>query len=82
MHTSLWYKSRHLLGILTECFVSDDHAVNHLLKQIDADVVQLTAYGAYDKNLVYDMLATAFPDADIIIPPDSDAIYSHYRHKK
>ena len=31
-------------------------------------------------NPVYNILATAFPDADIIIPPDSDAIYSNYSH--
>ncbi len=66
--------------VLTDCFVSDDQVVDNLLTQVDVNVGQFTADSAYDKNPVYNKLVTNFPEADIIIPPDSDAIYSVNSH--
>jgi hypothetical protein len=65
---------------LTDRFVSDDQAVNDLLNQIDDNVNQITGDGAYDKNHVYHILTQKFPNAEIIIPPDSDSIYSVNNH--
>jgi hypothetical protein len=47
---------------------------------MDIDVNQFTADGAYDKNPVYNTLTERFPAAEIIIPPDSDAIYNANNH--
>ena len=65
---------------LTDRFVSDDQAVPELVSQIEVDVQQVTADGAYDKNPVYDALSEKFIEADIIIPPDSDAVYNKDSH--
>ena len=47
-----------------------------LLAQIERDIDHLTADGAYDKSPVYDAILTHSPDADIIIPPRKDAVFS------
>jgi len=65
---------------LTDRFVSDDQVVENLIGQIDNDIDQLTADGAYDKNPVYETIAEKFPNAAIIIPPDSDAVYNAKAH--
>ncbi len=66
--------------ILTDRFVSDDQAIDPLLDQIDMDAAHVLADGSYDKNPVYNKLSTHFSTAEIIIPPDSDAVYSHLNH--
>ena len=65
---------------LTDRFVSDDTVVEELAEQITKEVDHITADGAYDKNPVYDDLSKHFPDADIVIPPDKDAIYNKGNH--
>ena len=65
---------------LTDRFVSDDQVVGDLVDQVDLDVDQFTADGAYDKGPVYETLSNKFTDADIIIPPDSDAVYNKNTH--
>jgi len=65
---------------LTDRFVADDQVVGDLVEQIDQDVKQVTADGAYDKGPVYETLSNKFTDADIIIPPDSDAVYNKNNH--
>jgi hypothetical protein len=67
---------------LTDRFVTDDHVINDLLEQINVDVAQFTADGAYDKNEVYNSLSSKFSSTDIIIPPSSDAIYSARSHQQ
>lgn len=68
-------------SVLTDRFVSDDNAVPDLIIQIDTKAVkQVTGDGAYDKNLVYELLSEKFIDAEIIIPPDRDAVYSNKNH--
>ena len=63
---------------LTDRFVSDDQALTELVPQIGSDVKQIMADGAYDKNPVYETLSEKFIDADIIIPPDSHAVYNKH----
>ncbi len=65
---------------LTDRFASDCQSVGTLAKQIDCAVGHVTADGAYDKNRVYETLSTYFANADIVIPPDSDAVYNKNNH--
>ena len=65
---------------LTDRFTSDDQVVEDLVNQVDNEVDQLTADGAYDKNPVYEKITDKFPNAAIIIPPDSDAVYNSKAH--
>lgn len=65
---------------LTDKFVSDDSAIDDLIKQVTISVNHVTADGAYDKNPVYDKLSEKFDAADIIIPPHSDAVYNTNSH--
>jgi hypothetical protein len=67
-------------GLLTDRFSSDDQQVDSLIDQIDINVEQITADGAYDKNPVYDVLVATFDFADIVIPPVSDAVYGKDSH--
>ncbi len=69
-------------GLLTDRFTSDDSAIADLAEQIDGEVSQITADGAYDKNPVYETLSKHFGDTEIIIPPDSDAIYHVKNHSQ
>ena len=64
--------------ILTENNVSDDAAVEILLKQIEQEIVKFAADGAYDKRKVYDLLNAHSPDVNILIPPRKNArIWKH-----
>jgi len=65
---------------LTDRFTADCQVVEVLAKQIDNSVNQITADGAYDKKPVYETLLKYFENAEIIIPPDSDAIYDTNNH--
>lgn len=66
--------------VLTDRFISDDTAVPDLLEQIDGEIEHVTADGAYDKNPVYNAVSKKFPEAEIVIPPDSDAVYNKTSH--
>jgi hypothetical protein len=64
--------------ILTENSVSDDATVEVLLEQIEQDIINFGAYGAYDKLKVYDSLNAHSPDVNILIPPRKNArIWKH-----
>jgi hypothetical protein len=64
--------------ILTEKDVSDDAAVEVLLEQIEQEIVNFAADGAYDKHKVYNLLNTHSPDVNILIPPRKNArIWKH-----
>ncbi len=54
--------------------------VDALATQVDVNVDHVTAGGAYDKTPVYEILLNHFPQADIIIPKDSDAVYNTNNH--
>ena len=64
--------------ILTENSVSDDAAVAVLLKQIEQEIDEFAADGAYDKRKVYDGLNAHSPNVNILIPPRKNArIWKH-----
>ena len=67
-------------ALLTEQFVSDDQAVGELIQQIEVKPDNILGDGAYDKNPVYQKLSDRFANANIIIPPDSDAVYNKENH--
>lgn len=65
-------------AILTENNVSDDTAVAVLLEQIEQEIAECAADGAYDKRKVYDVLNAHSPDVRILIPPRKNArIWKH-----
>ena len=65
-------------ALLTENSVSDDEAVEALLAQIEQEIDELAADGAYDKRKVYDSLNAHSPDVNILIPPRKNArIWQH-----
>ena len=74
--------------LLTENSVSDDEAVEGLLEQIEATLLDFAADGAYDKRKVYDCLNAHSPGVNILIPPRKNArIWKHgnskaERHKR
>lgn len=64
--------------ILTENSISDDAAVADLLKQIEQEIDEFAADGAYDKRKVYDSLNAHSPNVKILIPPRKNArIWKH-----
>lgn len=64
--------------ILTENSVSDDAAVEVLLKQIEQQIDEFAADGAYDKRKVYDGLNAHSPHVKSLIPPRKNArIWKH-----
>jgi hypothetical protein len=64
--------------LLTENSISDDAAVIGLLEQIEQEIEQFAADGAYDKRKVYDSLNAHSPAVDILIPPRKNArIWKH-----
>ena len=64
--------------ILTENSVSDDATVEVLLEQIEQEIINFGADGAYDKRKVYDSLNAHSPDVNILIPPRKNArIWKH-----
>ena len=67
---------------LTDRFISDDQMIDELANQVEVKVNHVTADGAYDKTPVYEDLTKKFPQADIVIPPDSDAVYNMNNHSQ
>lgn len=64
--------------LLTENSVSDDNAVAGLLVQIEQELDEFAADGAYDKRKVYDTLNAHSPGVNILIPPRKNArIWKH-----
>jgi len=64
--------------ILTENSVSDDATVEVLLEQIEQEIINFGADGAYDKRKVYDSLNAHSPNVNILIPPRKNArIWKH-----
>jgi hypothetical protein len=64
--------------LLTENSVSDDATVAVLLEQIEQEIINFGADGAYDKRKVYDSLNAHSPNVNILIPPRKNArIWKH-----
>ena len=69
-------------ALLTDNSVSDDQAVQPLLDQIEQQIVEFAADGAYDKRKVYDSLNAHSPDVKVLIPPRKNArIWQHGNSK-
>ena len=62
--------------ILTDRFSHDDQQVKALLEQIDGPIDHFSGDGAYDETPVYDAVVEHSPNADVVIPPRSNAIES------
>jgi hypothetical protein len=60
---------------LTDRFVNDSLEVEGLLEQIDKPIEHFTGGGAYDENAVYEEVLEHSPAADVVIPPDRNAVY-------
>jgi transposase len=56
-------------SIMTEQDVDDPSQVGPLLDQIEQEIVQITADGAYDGEPTYETIAQCDPLIDIVIPP-------------
>ena len=67
---------------LTDRFIPDAQEVAGLLKQIDAPIEHFTADGAYDDNAVYEQVLKHSPAADVVIPPDRNAVYNEKNHEQ
>jgi hypothetical protein len=64
--------------LLTKNSMSDDNAVARLLVQIEQELDEFAADGAYDKRKVYDSLNAHSPGVNILIPPRKNArIWKH-----
>jgi len=61
---------------LTSHDVDDGSQVGPLLDQARRPVASFTGDGAFDRDDVYDAIATRHPDAPIIVPPRSSAVPS------
>jgi hypothetical protein len=59
--------------VLTDRFETDDQQVPVLLEQIDDAIDHFTGDGAFDKTPVYEAVLDHSPDADVVIPPASNA---------
>ena len=65
---------------LTDRFSVDSDSVETLIAQTDIPVSQFMADGAYDQYSTYQIMSDYFPNAESIIPPDSNAVYSKENH--
>lgn len=61
---------------LTQRKVQDAQAVPSLINPMDGKVKHITADAAYDTNNVYASLHNKFSSADIVIPPQKNAVVS------
>lgn len=59
---------------LTDRFTHDDTQVEPLLEQISESIDHFTGDGAYDETPVYDAVTAHSPNADVVIPPRSNAV--------
>jgi len=59
---------------LTNCFSHDDSQVLGLLDQIQDPINHFSGDGAYDETPVYNAITEHSPNADVVIPPRSNAV--------
>lgn len=67
---------------LTDRFVNDSQEVEGLLKQVNMPIELFTADGAYDENAVYGEVLKHSPEAEVVIPPDKNAVYGDKNHEQ
>jgi len=59
---------------VTDRFCHDDSQVKPLLEQINVPIDHFSGDGAYDETPVYEAVLAHSPDADVVIPPRSNAV--------
>jgi hypothetical protein len=67
---------RIVASVLTDHDADDGAQTGPLLDQIDGPVASFTADGAFDRDDVYDAVATRYHDVAVIVPPRSSAVPS------
>jgi IS5 family transposase len=67
---------RIVASALTDHNADDGSQVGPLLDQVHGLIASFTADGAYDRDDVYAEVAARHPDADIVVPPRSNAVLS------
>lgn len=67
-------------SVLTDRFASDEGTVDDLIEQVTTSANHVSLDGAYDSNDVYILLKNKFPNAQIVIPPDKNAIIHDKNH--
>ncbi|KTD67970.1 MAG: transposase [Legionella steelei] len=66
---------------VTDRFCHDDSQVKPLLKQANEPIDQFTDDGAYDETPVYEAVLAHSPDADVVIPPRTNAVVNEKAEK-
>lgn len=67
-------------SVLTDRFDSDEGTLDELIDQFEVLAVHVSLDGAYDSFDVYEKLTDKFPSAEIVIPPDKNAVISDTNH--
>jgi hypothetical protein len=67
---------RIVASVLTDKDADDGSQVGPLLERIEGAVASVTGDGAYDRDDVYAEVMTRHPDAEVIVPPRSNAVPS------
>ena len=77
LHLGLDADSGEIVAVeLTTSDVDDGAQVGPLLDQVEGTVASFTGDGAYDREDVYDAVATRHPEASVIVPPRASAVPS------
>ena len=66
--------------VLTDRFASDEGTIDELTGQVKVDADHVSLDGAYDSRAVYESLEACFPNAEIVIPPDKNAVIDDNNH--
>lgn len=69
-------------ALLTNKDTMDFQVVDELCEQIDVEVEHVSADKMYDTDDVYETLSSAFPEADIVIPPKDNLYVDDQHHPK
>ena len=66
--------------VLTDRFASDEGTLDALTGQVEVDADHVSLDGTYDSYAVYKSLEQRFPKAEIVIPPDRNAVIDDSNH--
>jgi hypothetical protein len=65
---------------LTDRFDSDEDTLDDLIDQFEVPADHVSLDGAYDGFDIYELLSDKFPSAEIVIPPDKNAVINDANH--
>jgi hypothetical protein len=63
-------------SLLTDKDADDGSQIGPLLDRVDGPVASFTGDGAFDRDDVYAEVAARHPEADVVVPPRSNAVPS------